>query len=140
MFTFLNVVFIVIAGTNLYAVLAKATPGVREISLQLIGTEGGLDRLRAALTLAVLAQVYLCFLVFPLKALDREVGLAWAVLMIVAALETIYTGRKMYDTVAEGDRLARFPLHDSIWYKVWQVIYNLATIAACTYLIVPRPH
>lgn len=138
MFTFITFCFILIASTNIYAVLAKASPTVREISLQLIGTEGGIDRLLAALTLAGLAQVYLIFLVFPLKALSYEAGLAWALLMLVAALETVYTGRKMYHTVAEGDRAARFPLHDSVWYKVWQVVYNVATIAACSYLLLPR--
>ena len=138
MFTFITFLFILIASLNIYAVLAKASPTVREISLQLIGTDGGLDRLRAALTVAGLAQVYLVFLVFPLKALNHDVGLAWAVLMVVAALETVYTGRKMYFTVAEGDSTAQFPLHDSAWYKVWQIIYNVATIAACTYLIVPH--
>lgn len=139
MFTFITFLFILIASTNIYAVLAKASPTVREISLELIGTEGGLDRLRAALTVAVLAQVYLIALVFPLKALNHDVGLAWAVLMVIAALETVYTGRKMYFTVADGDRAATFPLHDSPWYKVWQVIYNIATIAACLYLLIPRP-
>ncbi len=138
MFTFITFLFILIASTNIYAVVAKASPTVREISLELIGTEGGLDRLRLALTIAVLAQVYLFSLVFPLKALDREVGLAWAVLMVIAALETLYTGRKMYFTVAEGNRAATFPLHDSVWYKVWQIVYNIATIAACLYLLIPR--
>jgi hypothetical protein len=137
-FTFLNVIFIVIAATNLYGVISRASPSVREISLQLIGTDGGLERLRAALTLAVLAQVYLIALVFPLKALNHDVGLAWAVLMLVAALESVYTGRKMWETVATGDRAARFPLHDSPWYQVWQVGYNVATIAACAWLVLPR--
>ena len=137
-FAVFNVIFVVIASTNLYAVLAKAAPTVREISLQLIGTDGGLERLRAALTLAGLAQVYLFFLVFPLKSLNFHVGLAWAVLMVLATLESIYTGRKMYGAVVAGDRATDFTLHDSVWYRLWQVAYNLATIAACIYLLLPR--
>lgn len=138
MFTILNVLFIGFAGANLYAVLAKAAPSIREVSVQLIGTDGGLERLRTALILAAMAQVYLTFLVFPLKELKLEAGLAWAVLMTLAACESIYTGQKMWEAVAAGDGQAAFPIHDSVAYKVWQVGYNLATIAACVYLVLPQ--
>lgn len=138
MFTLLNVLLMAVAAANLYAVVFRAAPSVREITMQLMDGEGGLERLQAALTIAALAQVYLTFLVFPLKARSFEVGLAWALLMVLAACESIYTGRKMYETVAAGDRQADFRVHDSVGYRLWQIGYNLATIAACGWLVLPE--
>ncbi|MDB5097001.1 MAG: hypothetical protein JWM80_1422 [Cyanobacteria bacterium RYN_339] len=138
MFWIANFLFILIAGTNLYGVLAGKAPTVRQISTELVGEPGGLDRLRAALTLAALAQVYLISLVFPLKALNPSLGLAWAVMMLGSVLESIHTSRKMYTTAAGASRDVAFPLHDSGYYRAYQVVFNLATIAVCAYLLFPR--
>lgn len=138
MFTFVNFILILIAGSNLFALMAGSAPSVGDICRNLVGVDGGLNRLRAALTLAALAQVYLIFLVFPLKAIDLNLGLAWSILMLGSVLETIFTGQKMYQTVVDGDRQATFPVHDSAWYRLYQVIYNVGTIGVCLFLILPR--
>jgi hypothetical protein len=58
--------------------------------------------------------------------------------MLLAVLETIHTVRKMHTTVADGRRDEVFPLHDSPLYQMYQVIYNVATIGVCIYLLLPR--
>lgn len=138
MFTFVNFIFILIAGTNLLGILLRKAPSVREIATQLVGVDGGVERLRTALILAGLAQVWLVGLIFPLKAIDARLGLAWSVLMLISVLETIYTGRKMYAAAAGPDKDVAFPFHDSVWYKVYQILYNLSTIGVCVFLMIPR--
>ena len=138
MFSFVNFIFILIAGTNLVGVLLGKAPTVREISTQLVGVQGGLERLRIALAMAALAQVYLVALIFPLKALNASLGLGWSVLMLLSVLETIHTGRKMYATAAGSTREVVFPLHDSSFYRVYQVAFNAATIGVCVFLMTPH--
>jgi hypothetical protein len=138
MFWIANFLFILIAGTNLYGVLAGKAPTVRQIATELVGDPAGLERLRAALALAGLAQVYLVSLIFPLKALNQTLGLAWSVMMLGSVLETIHTARKMYATAAGPTRDVAFPLHDSLFYKAYQVVFNLATIGVCVFLMLPR--
>lgn len=138
MFAIATFLLIIVSLTNLAGLALGKTPTIREISLQLIGLDDGLQRLTGALIFAVLAQVYLVFLIFPLKELNHSLGLAWSILMLLAVLETIHTTRKMYATVAESRRDETFPLHDSPFYQVYQVVYNVATIGVCTYLLLPR--
>lgn len=138
MFAIATFLLIIVSVTNLAGLALGKTPSIREISVQLIGLDDGVQRLTGALIFAVLAQVYLVFLIFPLKALNYYLGLAWSILMLVAICETIHTTRKMYTTVAEGKREETFPLHDSPFYQVYQVVYNISTIGVCTYLLLPR--
>lgn len=138
MFAFATSLFLLIAVTNLLGLLLGKTPSVRQLTHEMIEAEGGLGKLRGALTVAWLAQIYLVALVFPLKALDYHLGLAWAVLMLLTAVETVHTSRKMLATVAAGDREAAFPIHDSPAYAVYQVLYNVATIGVCVFLLLPR--
>ncbi len=138
MFQLANFVLILVASSNLWGVLAGTAPSVRQIATELIGVPGGLERLRAALVVSCLAQVYLVALVFPLKAIDRNVGLAWSILMLLSVVETIHTTRKMYATAAGDRRDVRFPLHDSVYYRAYQVLFSVATIAACGLLLWPR--
>ena len=138
MFALANLFFILIAAGNVFGIALKKTPSVGEIVRQLAQTDNGVERLRSALILAGLAQVYLIFLVFPLKAANYYLGLAWSCLMLIALLETVHTARMMLATVAAGDREARFPWHDSVLYPAYQVFFNLATIGVCVYLLLPR--
>ena len=138
MFAFATSLFILIAVTNLLGLLLGKTPSVRQLTIEMIETEGGLGKLRGALTVAWLAQIYLVALVFPLKAIDYHLGLAWAILMLLTAVETVHTSRKMLQTVAAGDRAATFPIHDSPAYAFYQVLYNVATIGVCVFLLMPR--
>jgi hypothetical protein len=135
MFLFANFLFVLIACTNLYGVLLGKAPNVREISIQLVGVQGGLDKLRKALWAAALAQVYLIALVFPLKALNVTVAFIWSILMLVSVLETIYTARKMHATAAGTNQDVAFPFHDSVIYRAYQVVFNVATIAVCIFLM-----
>lgn len=138
MYAIANFVFLLISATNLLGLLLRKTPSVRELTVQMIDHERGLERLRGALWMAGLAQVYLVFLIFPLKALNYWLGLGWSILMLIAALETVHTSRTMLAAVAAGSRDARFWLQDSPVYVLYQALYNAATIAVCTYLLIAR--
>lgn len=135
MFTFFNVLLGLMALINLFALAAGRYPTVRELTAQLHAGENGREHLNMALTMSVLVQIYLVSLIFPLKALHREAGLIWSVLMLLSVLETIYTARKMKAVVGGADTTDRFPLHDSRWYLIYQIAFNLAIIGACALLI-----
>lgn len=138
MFTFLNFVFIAIAVGNLYVVLGNPAMGIGAVTRQMAGAEGGSLQLGATLIVSAAVQAYLIALVFPLRALQPELGMAWAALMTLSTCESIYTGQKMWDAVQAGDKDAAFPFHDSWVYRAWQVSFNLCMIAACVYLILPK--
>ena len=126
---------IAISATNLYGLLAGKAPTMRDIAQHLQG-ENGRSRLRSAMTLAWLAQAYLIALIFPLKALNWELGLAWSVMMILAVLETIHTQRRL-SAAANGEEPI-FPLHDARWYPAYQALFNAAVLAGCVLLLLPR--
>lgn len=136
MFTFFNLLLGLMAFFNLFTLATGRYPSVRDLSTTLQETEEGRSHLHTALTMSVLVQIYLISLIFPLKALSHWVGLGWSVLMIVSVLETIYTTRKMNAVVSGEDTTGKFPLHDSPWYMVYQVGFNLAIVGVCILLVV----
>lgn len=142
MFVFLNVILGAMALFNLSALALGRSPTIREIVGQMMASDDGRQQLQGAMILAVLVQVYLVALVFPLKELNVGLGLGWSLLMLVSVLETVYTSRKMIAVLSGEDTSGKFPLHDSRWYLAYQIVYNLAIVAVCVVLAIAAfaPH
>lgn len=134
MWTLVNCLMLLFAFTNLYGLAVGKGVKVRDIAAQLRSHPNGRSHLQTALVMSAAAQIYFIALTFPLKAFHYHLGLAWAVLMLVSVLESIYTGRTLVAAVEAKGELA-LPLHDSRWYQAYQVAYNLAIVGACVLLI-----
>jgi hypothetical protein len=137
-FAFFNILLGLMALTNLLGLAVGKYPTVRQIAGQLQASEDGRDQLRMALTMVGLVQIYMISLIFPLKALSHELGLTWAVLMVLSVLETIFTAKKMIAVVSGEDASGKFPVHDSRWYLAYQIAYNIA-ILAVVFILVAAP-
>lgn len=135
LFMCFNVLLGLMAVTNLLGLALGKSPSIRQIVGQLQGADDGRGQLAIALTLAGAVQLYMIALIFPLKAFNHHLGLAWSLLMLLSVLETIYTTRKMKAVVSGDDTTGRFALHDSAWYTAYQIGYNLAIVGACVVLV-----
>lgn len=133
---FVTLVLGVMAMVNLAALATGRSPTIRAIVDQLRAAEDGRFQLMVALSLAILAQGFLVSLVFPLKDLNRTIGLAWSVLMLISVLESVYTCKKMVAVLEGADTSGKYPLHDSGVYLAYQIGYNLAIVGACALLAV----
>jgi hypothetical protein len=139
MFLFINLMLGLMALFNVAAIATGHSPTIREIVGRMTATDDGRHQLQTALAMAVLVQIYLVVLVFPLKAISPGLGLTWSMMMLVSVLETVYTSRKMMAVLNGEDTSGEYPLHDSRWYLAYQIVYNMAIVGVCIILAI-APH
>lgn len=139
MFTFVNVLCLLIASVNLGMFALSDRIKLSRIYAELRAIPDAGRRLGGTLVLASLGQVYLLALTFPLKAISYHLALGWSVMILIGICESIYTSRTLLAALSRDAVDPKFPLHDSALYRAWGALFNLVVVVGCTVLIVPPP-
>jgi hypothetical protein len=94
-------------------------------------------RLGGMLWWAILAQIYLLALMFPLKAINYHVALGWSIMVVAGMCESVFTFRTLMAALTRNVSEQTFPVHDSVFYRAWGAFFNLGIIVVCTLLLAP---
>lgn len=79
----------------------------------------------------------LCLVVL-LRDRHEAFALAWAVTLVLAACETVYTERSIRARLADPARAEPLRLQVSWPFRAWRVFVNVMTLVGCALMVVPQ--
>jgi membrane-bound metal-dependent hydrolase YbcI (DUF457 family) len=135
MFTLLNAVFVALGlVTFVFAVFTDRLK-LSRVYREVLALPEDARGFRGSFIIGMLIYVYLLALALPLKEIHREGALVWSVVMLMAMCESIFTYHTLVSAVAQGEPDQRFPIHDSLWFRLWGGMVSLVIVVGCAVLI-----
>ena len=135
MFTLLNAVFMIFFMIIFVITIFTDHLNMSRVYRELLTLPEGARSFRGSFIVGILVYVYLMALALPLKEIHREGALVWSVVMLLAICEAIFTYQTLVAAVAQSDPGQRFPIHDSVWFRLWSGLVSLVIAMGCAVLI-----
>jgi hypothetical protein len=135
MFTLLNTVFLAFFMLTFVITIFTDYLTMSRIYRELLKLPEEERSVRGGFIAGILIYIYFLALALPLKEIHREGALLWAAVMVLAMCEAIFTYQTLVAAVAQGDPDQRFPIHDSVWFRMWGGLVSLVIVVGCAALL-----